>query len=384
VQLGYLLTNNLVRRVGCVEKHDNQMLAALLGGGHKMGRAEYIWEKLKSEGYSAIVEMTDDRQVEELFLDFKRSSDSAAGTKLSSEDRNNFARAISGFGNSEGGVVIWGVECSTDQDGTDAASAFKPLLNAKRHEARLSAAVSGCTVPPHQGVENLSIPQPGSEQGFVASYIPKANVAPLQATGKGVYYIRAGSSFMPAPHGVLAGLFGRVPQPFVYIMFLNGPAVVEGVHVVGEILPVIRNDGPGIARDLFMNIEIGTPGTASQIAIEPSATSDWTGFRSFGYHFSLVAKASLRLPPEAQLSPAAIKYKLSKPFDSNLEVSIMTGAGGSVPFRYNACRTPLELERLYTSLIAVWPHEEKRKAASEYFSLNLLMDEKKRPTPRGS
>ena len=38
-----------------------------------------------------------ERQSEELFLDFKRSSDNGAGDRLSDRDRDNLAKAISGF-----------------------------------------------------------------------------------------------------------------------------------------------------------------------------------------------------------------------------------------------------------------------------------------------
>jgi hypothetical protein len=45
--------------------------------------------------------------VEQLFFDYKRSSTVLPGVKLSDDDRKNLAKAIAGFGNSEGGVVVW-------------------------------------------------------------------------------------------------------------------------------------------------------------------------------------------------------------------------------------------------------------------------------------
>jgi len=136
-----------------------------------MGRAEDLWERLKSERIPAIEDLVVEQTVEELFLDFKQSSDSGSGTKLSADDRNNFAKAISGFGNSEGGIVVWGVAAGPDAYGVDAANALKPVENAKRYEGRLQSAVSGCTIPPHTGVQNYSIAMPGSQHGFVVSYI---------------------------------------------------------------------------------------------------------------------------------------------------------------------------------------------------------------------
>ena len=80
-----------------------------------MGRAEDIFERIQQNGETAIDEFIITRKSEELFLDFKRSADNGAGRVLHSIDRDNFAKAISGFGNSEGGVIVWGVDCSKDK-----------------------------------------------------------------------------------------------------------------------------------------------------------------------------------------------------------------------------------------------------------------------------
>jgi hypothetical protein len=68
---------------------------------------------------------------------------------LSNTDRNNLAKAISGFGNSAGGIVVWGVDCSRDSDGADVARLKVPIVDPQRFASWLNAAVSGCTIPPH-------------------------------------------------------------------------------------------------------------------------------------------------------------------------------------------------------------------------------------------
>src|SRR5690242_12152620 len=96
-----------------------------------MGRAEDLSARLSSGGEAAIDELIQERQSEELFLDFKRSSDNGSGTRLSDTDRGNLARAISGFGNSEGGVVVWGVDCRPDQEIGDVAVADASRVGSK-------------------------------------------------------------------------------------------------------------------------------------------------------------------------------------------------------------------------------------------------------------
>ncbi|MFH1780621.1 MAG: hypothetical protein ABH841_01245, partial [Candidatus Nealsonbacteria bacterium] len=66
-----------------------------------MSRAKDIYERIKSSGLDAVKAFIDARESENLFLDFKRSSDNGGGKKLHDNDRKNLSRAISGFSNSE-------------------------------------------------------------------------------------------------------------------------------------------------------------------------------------------------------------------------------------------------------------------------------------------
>jgi hypothetical protein len=180
-----------------------------------MGRAEDIFERIKTYGIAAVDAFLADRQVEELYLDFKRSTDSGNGSHLNQSDRNNFAKAISGFGNSEGGVIVWGVDASVDIDGADCARAQRPITNVRRFESWLQGAVSGCTIPAHPRVEHHAI-DAGSGNGFVVSLIQQSQLAPHQCVSDYKYYMRAGSSFSPIPHSLIMGMMGRRPQPLIF------------------------------------------------------------------------------------------------------------------------------------------------------------------------
>src|SRR5207244_3619737 len=137
--------------------------------------------------------------------------------------RENFAKAISGFANSDGGVIIWGVDCRRDPaTGADLPSGKYPLANPVAFVSWLESALSSCTTPAVPGVENIVVTSTGLSAGFVASVIPSSYLAPhqsLQPPGKLQYYMRAGSSFVPVPHAVLAGMFGRRPQPRVFHLY---------------------------------------------------------------------------------------------------------------------------------------------------------------------
>src|SRR5262245_18842226 len=116
-----------------------------------MSRAWDIFRRLQAEGEAAIDEYIVQRASEEPFLDFKLASPDG-------NDRHSLAKAISGFGNSEGGVVVWGVDCRPHAERGDVAHAKAPIDNPQRFKSKLEGAVSGCTVPPHSGVQHFVIP----------------------------------------------------------------------------------------------------------------------------------------------------------------------------------------------------------------------------------
>lgn len=178
-----------------------------------MSRAEDIFQKLIYFGEDAIDEFILNQQTEELFLDFKQAVSVGKNfTTLHRDDRKNLSKAISGFGNSEGGVIIWGVECSRDIEIGDVAKAKVKVKNVHRFLSWLENAISGCTIPSHNKVRNHIISCDANGDGFIATYIPKCDIAPLMTTGNSTIYIRSGSNNVPAPYAVIAGMFGRDPS----------------------------------------------------------------------------------------------------------------------------------------------------------------------------
>src|SRR5713101_8069192 len=174
-----------------------------------MSRARDLFDRIIAGGTVTIDQLMQDFQSESLWLDFKQVGTQPASAKLADDDRKNLAKAISGFGNSDGGIIVWGVKCKNDPKLGDVPTALVPFENPPRFVSWLENAVSSCTIPAHQFVEHRPILEnPGAPQGFAVTLIPASIVAPLQCVQPGgtfQYYIRAGSNFIPAPHAVLAG-----------------------------------------------------------------------------------------------------------------------------------------------------------------------------------
>ena len=184
-----------------------------------MGRAEDIFQRVSQGGAAEIERMIGEPVVESLFLDYKRVATNDF-KRLHADDRKNLAKAISGFANSEGGVVIWGVDCRRTLDEGDIPTGPMPITNPKTFRSLLSDAVSGVTIPAHGNVDNVHCLRDDGT-GYVISHIPVGLNVPYRTLIKNEqeeYYMRAGSEFVLIPHAILAGLFGRAPHPKLEII----------------------------------------------------------------------------------------------------------------------------------------------------------------------
>lgn len=315
-----------------------------------MSRALDIYTKIKKEGEKAIDEFILTQQSEELFLDFKRSAVNGNSTFLDAKDRNNMAKAISGFGNSEGGVIVWGIECKRGIDGADLPKTKFPIKNAKRFASFLENAISGCTIPPHSRVQNHAILQKNGD-GFVATLIPKSDDSPLQDVVEKRYYIRAGSNFEPIPHDLLAGMFGKRPQPKVFTIFLYSTPEIVGNSIKVSVGFTLRNGGAVLARDLFLSVWIMSgPGKNTIIGFGPNDTN-FQGYWSLGRNYSVVSKPELRLPPVSQVQPVVLEATFAPPFVDKLEINITCGCDGGMLYKSTLKNSSKNIKKVYDEIM---------------------------------
>jgi len=75
-----------------------------------MDRARELFKRLEAGGLAALERLPAEEEPESLFLDYKRSATAAGDPGLHRNDRENLSKALSGFANSEGGLLIWGVD----------------------------------------------------------------------------------------------------------------------------------------------------------------------------------------------------------------------------------------------------------------------------------
>jgi predicted HTH transcriptional regulator len=76
-------------------------------------------EQFEDLDLHGIQEFLQTQQEEHIYLEFK----TARTTDLSyADDRKNFAKALSGFANSSGGLLVWGIAAAKNADQIDCAT----------------------------------------------------------------------------------------------------------------------------------------------------------------------------------------------------------------------------------------------------------------------
>ncbi|MBK9618694.1 MAG: ATP-binding protein [Candidatus Obscuribacter sp.] len=93
-----------------------------------MDAATKIYEGILADGEPGLQRMKLNREPESNLLDFKRAKDQSA--PLRQDDRTHLAKSIGGFANSDGGVLVWGVDARV-QNGIDGVCELYPIKKLK-------------------------------------------------------------------------------------------------------------------------------------------------------------------------------------------------------------------------------------------------------------
>jgi hypothetical protein len=218
---------------------------------HKVGgimtNAEQIFGQIIAKGFEALRKFVEDKEPESEWLDFKEKVDASNG-KLSDGDKENFAKALSGFLNASGGVLIFGIK------GKNRAESFDKILEISVFEEEINSFLPKTVSPLPQGVQLKNILDgPGQDEGYLVIYIPQSENPPHQVVinSKAIqyrYYKRSGDNTVPMSHYELEDLFGRRPHP--------KPTLIARVFYKGSInnrknfsIDIgIKNEGRGILK----------------------------------------------------------------------------------------------------------------------------------------
>lgn len=173
----------------------------------KPSHALEFFKKVKIDGVQFLKGLidSDPPSFETDWLDFKGAE------KLNDKDvKKIWSEALAGFANTEGGVLVWGIDARPDSvTKIDCASGLSLVKKPAAFVSRLKELHPQSTDPPIPGVDFWFDTDDGADDyGFVVSYVPESKFKPHRAEAAGRnYYIRAGDSFHVPSVSLLRNLF---------------------------------------------------------------------------------------------------------------------------------------------------------------------------------
>jgi hypothetical protein len=247
--------------------------------GSKMDSAKQLFEKLRSfkstkSPQQALLEFCTHvlGSIERLHVDFKEKHD-RHDANLSDDDRKNLAKAVSGFGNSSGGVLLWSIE--------DKTLLPKPIVHVDSFVSSMLQIASQITDPILFGIDGdwIESDERKGQSGFGLLLIPESLLPPHrvvlnQLRVKDHYYIRTGNSFVVASHTQLEDMFGRRPKPNLSLNAKIVGAMTAGNERYLRVILGIENKGRGTAKYPFLAVKVHHPYNVDSYGID--------GNRNFG------------------------------------------------------------------------------------------------------
>lgn len=167
-----------------------------------------------------------------------------------------WSEALSGFANTAGGVLVWGLDARKDKTtGVDCVQGLSLVPDAARLNSRLKELHHDSNDPPVQGVEFLVCSDPADGgKGFVVCYIPESSHKPHRAEHCGkTFSIRVGDSFVQPNVSILRSMFYPQVSPWLemeikatktshFDVQLEGYVTNSGAITASNLLIVVQSD----------------------------------------------------------------------------------------------------------------------------------------------
>ena len=202
--------------------------------------------------------LIDGGETEGLHLECK----SPVRPSLNQDMKGKLARALSGFSNTAGGVVLWGVATTPHSHSKlDVISYLEPVGNCAAFEKQVRAVIPTLTTPSVLHYDTKLIKRRKTDKhGVIAAYIPLALGEPVLNAMDNVFYFRSPKAFVPAPYELIKRLFAATDVPDVYPQFSK-----ELVTLEADGSWLIVNRSAAFAEDVDVSVIIENPATCDTI-----------------------------------------------------------------------------------------------------------------------
>lgn len=179
-----------------------------------MDRVAEFFQRVKASGLEYFSQIKQEPTFESEILDFKRAAKGCG--PMQKEDKINLSKALSGFTNNGGGLLIWGVVCEKGEDSIDKVKDLQPITKLNKFLSDLEVHSAQLVDPWTEGLEHYPIRlSENSDDGYIITYVPRGEGPAARATASGEhrYYYRTGNGFEILSHNMLMDRMNRKPLP---------------------------------------------------------------------------------------------------------------------------------------------------------------------------
>ncbi|MES2733478.1 MAG: ATP-binding protein [Bacteroidota bacterium] len=199
-------------------------------------------------------------QEENLYIEFKTVVHPNYNNDNREIDNKNISKTISGFSNSSGGIIVWGIKAKENEKKQDIATEKKPIQELTKFLNTLNRLEGQAITPVVTGIIHKKI-EISYDFGFVISYIPQSEFAPHMANYSGKhYYKRSGDSFYICEHYDIKDMFQRKQAANLDINIKDKKISQKLGNIWRyEMTMSLLNKGRNFAKAPLIKVEINQP-----------------------------------------------------------------------------------------------------------------------------
>lgn len=199
-------------------------------------------------------------QEENLNLEFKTVVHPNYNLNNKEDDKKNISKTLSGFANSNGGIIIWGIKAKENEKKQDIATDKKPIKELTKFLNTLNRLEGQAITPVITGIEHKKI-EISDDYGFIVTFVPASDFAPHIANfANKHYYKRSGDSFYICEHYDIKDMFQRKHSAYLSLNLKNKQIrQISKDKIQIDITLSLRNTGRNYAKAPLIRVEINQP-----------------------------------------------------------------------------------------------------------------------------
>ena len=223
------------------------------GGALKL--FEFLNEYHKIEG------LIREGESEGLYIECKSPSE----PRLNPGMKMQLSQAISGFSNTEGGIIIWGVSTTKhDHSSLDILSQIEEIGNCDNFSRQIESSIPTLTTPSVTNSKTKVLKKSKKEgRGIIITYIPKSTGDPTQSNKDNHFYFRHGDEFKILPYEMLKRLFASTKNPDLHALFDS--RLIKLKDNIWEIPIILTNKSSAIGEHIRVYVEVENEGDCDSI-----------------------------------------------------------------------------------------------------------------------